>query len=125
MKIKIPNYYRVGGQFIRIEFPEKIVDSKLGTCCVSEGVIRIAQTFNGTVQSESSKLNTFFHELTHSILDTMGRYDLSSDEQFVNTFASFLTEAYVSSQKYDDEYQYKTESGDDSQCPVPAAGRQG
>ena len=44
-------------------------------------------------QSETSQLNTFFHELIHSILRTMGELELNDNEKFVNCFAGFLTEA--------------------------------
>ena len=99
--MKIPDYFRVGGQLMKVEFPQKIEDDKLGNCCVAEGIIKIAKTFSGKEQSESSQQNSFFHELTHCILDTMGRGDLSGDELFVNTFASFLNEAYFSSGYYE------------------------
>ena len=99
--MKIPDYFRVGGQLIKVEFPQKTEDDKLGCCCVAEGIIKIAKTFNGKEQSESSQQNTFFHEVVHCILDTMGRGDLSGDEPFVNTFASFLNEAYFSSGYYE------------------------
>ena len=44
-------------------------------------------------QSEGSKKNTFYHELTHSILKTMGEDELNNNEKFVCCFSSFLTEA--------------------------------
>ena len=99
--MKIPDYFRVGGQLLEVKFPQSIEGDKLGKCCLAEGIIKIAKTFNGIEQSESSQQNTFFHELVHSILDTMGRGDLSGDEPFVNTFASFLNEAYYSSGYYE------------------------
>ena len=96
--MKIPCRLRVGGQLLEVEFSQNIEGSKLGKCCLSAGMIKIAQTFNGIKQSESSKMNTFFHEVVHAICDTMGRADLSGDEVFVNTFASFMTEAYFSAE---------------------------
>ena len=59
-------------------------------------MIKIAETYNGVKQSPSSKENTYWHEVTHCILDTMGRGDLSKDEAFVCCFAGFLTECYHS-----------------------------
>lgn len=88
---KIPQKYKVGGQEMNVEFIENM--SNLGECSVCEGYVRIANNSNGQKQSESSKLNTFMHELTHSILDTMGNYELSKDEIFVSSFAALLTEA--------------------------------
>ena len=96
--MNIPCRLRIGGQLLEVELPENIEGDKLGKCCLSAGIIKIAQTFSGLKQSESSQMNTFFHEVVHAILDTMGRSDLSSDEVFVNTFASFMTEAYFSAE---------------------------
>lgn len=101
--MKLPDYFRVGGQLLKVEHPKELEGAELGTCCVAEGSIKIADTFRGKEQSESSKANTFFHELTHCILDTMGRDDLSADESFVNTFASFMNEAYFTMGYYETE----------------------
>ena len=95
MTIEIPEEYTVGGQLLKVDFVDSL-DGKLGTCCLGAGFVRIAHTFNGERQSETSKQNTFYHEMTHTILDTMGRNDLSGDEVFVNSFTSFLLEALKS-----------------------------
>lgn len=92
MTIEIPEEYTVGGQLLQVAKVDSL-NGKLGTCCLGAGFVRIANNFNGEKQSETSKQNTFYHELTHTILDTMGRGDLSGDEVFVNSFSSFLLEA--------------------------------
>lgn len=61
MKQKLPSKFTVGGQEIEVHIVDNIDGSKLGTCSVAEGAVRIAKTFNGREQSESSKLNTFYH----------------------------------------------------------------
>lgn len=90
---KIPSKIVVGGQDISVEEIEKFDDNVLGRCFLMAGWIRIANTVNGEKQSESSKENTYYHELTHVILDTMGEKELSENEKFVSCFGSFLTEA--------------------------------
>ena len=95
MCINVPDEVTVGGQLLEVKQVDSL-DGKLGTCCVGAGFIKIAHTFNGEIQSESSKQNTFYHELTHAILDAMGRDDLSGDEVFVSSFSSFLLEALKS-----------------------------
>ena len=92
MNIVIPEEYHVGGQTVKVKCVDTL-DGKLGNCCVAAGYVNIANKFNGEIQSETSKINTFFHELTHSILDTMGKSELSEDENFVCVFSSFLSEA--------------------------------
>lgn len=89
----IPDKIRIGGQDIRIVNEERLDDNKLGTICVAEGVLRIADNFNNLKQCESSKINTFVHEIVHGILDTMGESELSGNEKFVCTFSSLLIDS--------------------------------
>ena len=86
----IPDKIRIGGQDIRIVNEDRLDDNKLGTICVAEGVLRIADNFNNLKQCESSKINTFVHEIVHGILDTMGESELSGNEKFVCAFSSLL-----------------------------------
>ena len=86
----IPNKIRIGGQDISVVINERLDDNKLGTICVAEGVLRIADNFSNSKQCESSKINTFIHEVVHGVLDTMGESELSSNEKFVSTFSSLL-----------------------------------
>lgn len=92
IKTKLPKQYTVGGQIMTIREVERITDEKLGQCCVAEGIVEIANTFRGINQSDSSKLNTLYHEIVHTVLDTMGERELSENEKFVCTFSGSLTE---------------------------------
>lgn len=90
---KIPDAISVGGQKIDVCQVDRCDDNCLGLCHVSAGWIKIADLINiSDKQSEDSKTNTFYHELTHAILKTMGS-ELNEDEKFVCCFSSFLTEA--------------------------------
>ena len=86
----IPKKIRIGGQDISVVNKERLDNDILGEICLAEGVLQIADTFRNIKQSESSKINTFIHEIVHGILDTMGEYNLSKSERFVCTFASLL-----------------------------------
>lgn len=90
--MKIPSRFIVGGATVDVVVKDRIEDDKLGSCSLPEGRIELANTYYGRKQSEESMLNTFYHEMVHSILGTMGKDDLNDDESFVCTFASFLTE---------------------------------
>lgn len=96
---KIPINLNVGGQKISVNIKDRLESDKLGECCVAEARIDIAKTFNGREQAFTTQLNTFYHELVHCILDTMGENDLSGNEKFVSCFSSFLCEA-MTTQKY-------------------------
>lgn len=91
--MKIPNKFIVGGQDIEVIHQSTIDGDKMGEACLWNGKIKISEIYKGCKQTESSKFNTFHHELVHIILDTMGEYELSSNERFVTAFGSFLTEA--------------------------------
>ena len=88
----IPSKIRIGGQDINVLIKEHLADSKLGKICIASGELEIAENFYEYKQSESSKVNTFIHEVVHGVLDTMGENKLSSDEKFVTTFASLLVD---------------------------------
>ena len=89
----IPNKIRIGGQDISIVNKECLDDNKLGSICIAEGILNIADNFNNNRQQcKSSKINTFIHEIVHGILDIMGEYELSGNEKFVCTFSSLLVD---------------------------------
>lgn len=86
----IPNKIRIGGQDIIVVNKERLDDNDLGSICIAEGVLRIADNFNNVKQCESSKINTFIHEIVHGVLDTMGEFEISKNEKFVSAFAALL-----------------------------------
>lgn len=92
-KIKIPHKLKVGGQDLNVVFTNTINGDKMGECCLWSGKIQISEIYKGEPQTDSSQFNTFYHELTHAILDTMGEYELSANERFICSFSGFLSEA--------------------------------
>lgn len=101
--IPYPKQIKVGGQEIAINDVDRIGDGILGECAIHRGTIEIARFIERNDEpTESSKRNTFFHELTHAILGTM-KHELNNDEQFVSTFSSFLTEAMADAKFIDKE----------------------
>ena len=95
----IPLTFHVGGQLYEVRKVERCDNNSVGLSSYCGGFIEIADVFNkDDIQGEGNKTNTFFHELTHVILDNMGEKDLSGNEKFVSTFAGFLTEAMISAE---------------------------
>ena len=107
MNVKIPSLIHIGGQDINIEIVDNIEGDNLGQCSVSEGYIKIARSCLGRKQGDSSQLNTFWHEVVHTILDTMQENELSANEKFVGVFSSMLCEVLNSF-----EYGHDETSGD-------------
>ena len=98
-KYEIPNKIKVGGQEINIRIIDRCDDNCLGMSKVAEGRIEIATMYNkDSVVSESCQMNTFYHELVHAILYTMGETELNNNEKFVCTFSSLLNEALCSAE---------------------------
>ena len=92
--VKIPSSFKVGGQLMEVRRIERCDNNNVGTSFLAGGYIEIADKCNKCDSiPERMKVNTFYHELTHSILDTMGESELSGNEKFVSCFSSFLTEA--------------------------------
>lgn len=91
---KIPKAYNVGGTNIEVRQVERCDNNCVGMSFTCSGYIEIADKYNkDNKQSETSKTNTFYHEMVHTILDTMGENELNNNEKFVSCFSSFLTEA--------------------------------
>lgn len=91
MKFKIPSQIQLAGQTFNI-VPDPAV-KKLAGCCgqthFDEGVIII----DPNLKSDTLGI-TYFHEVVHAILMTMGQAELNKDEAFVDNFASLLWQAH-------------------------------
>lgn len=90
--MKIPSKIRIGGQDVDIIFVDQLSNDCLGRICLAAGTMEIANSFNDKKQSDSSKVQTFIHEVVHGVLDMMGENKLSYNEKFLNTFACLIVE---------------------------------
>ena len=101
---RFPSAYYVGGQRIEVSFVDHLPNDNLGTTSLCCGEIKIAnKVHEGRDQSPSSKFNTFWHEVVHTILDTMQENELSANEKFVGVFSSMLCEVLNSFEYGQDE----------------------
>lgn len=90
----IPTTFCCGGIPVEVRHEEKLDNSDAGHAHWCGGFIEIAKKMSYNIpQSEGSKINSFFHELVHTILNNMGEFELNANEKFVCSFAGFLTEA--------------------------------
>jgi hypothetical protein len=64
--------------------------TQLGESSIGETKIRISKTWSNTLVSEQSKEATIYHEVVHAILDTLGEFDLSQKEEFVQKFSVLM-----------------------------------
>ena len=93
MEMKIPKKFKVGSIDYEVWLVEHCGTNDDFGLWRPQGIIEIANQAEGYEVSESKKIQTFLHELTHAILFAMGKEELNDDESFVNTFSSFLSEA--------------------------------
>ena len=94
-----PKQIKVGGQTINVKDVQYSDNSEtnLGNTYMGQGLLTISKNYKSDgmslEQCHDSKVNTFYHELIHIILEVMGRFDFNNDEVFVSCFGSFLCEA--------------------------------
>ena len=95
----IPIKVKVGDKWYKIEKVEVIAGCK-GDVTYEDKTIRIASRSANYAYTADEQINTFWHELTHTILKDMGS-KLESDEVFVNGFSNRLHNA-VKSAKFEE-----------------------
>jgi hypothetical protein len=98
-KMPIPIKVKVGDKWYKIEQVEVIAGCK-GDVTYEDKTIRIASRSANYAYTNDEQINTFWHELTHTILKDMDS-KLEADEVFVTAFADRLHNA-VKSAKFDE-----------------------
>lgn len=83
---KIPKKFELGGQTFRVEITDDLIPE--------EGAYGMFRSHSNKIQlcegiNQDKLCQTFYHELTHAILHTMGS-EHWDDEQLVDLFGTFL-----------------------------------
>jgi hypothetical protein len=96
----IPKSFFLFGQEYTIEWVESLVQKAgaVGQSRARDHCIQLQPNREACPRPESDIEETYFHELTHTVLVAMGRDDLSEDEKFVDIFASLLHQSFVTSE---------------------------
>lgn len=98
----IPKKFTVLNHTFKVRMVDNIVTNgevRLGECCKDLCVVDIATHSHTDPIPDSVMEHTFFHEITHVILDIMGEERLSSDEKFVDVFSGLLHQV-IKTSKY-------------------------
>lgn len=92
--ILIPEKFRLNGKSIEVILDNGYCDNEkcLGEADFTQSIITICSHDRGKKLSKKDREQTFFHELVHMILDSMGKDRLKYDEDFVDLFATRLYE---------------------------------
>lgn len=97
----IPSFFRLNKKSIKVIVDDDYCrEEKLwGEADFTEGLITLCdKDWKNRKVKKSDKEKTFYHELVHQILHSMGKEDLKWDEDFVEAFAQRLYEFEKSKQ---------------------------
>ena len=93
--MKRPTRIRVGKKQYSVEVVEAMLRKReMGRVHYDRKTIEIGRMSNTTGKrySNTEVADTFWHEVTHAILEEMGEHGLNHDEKFVTEFANRLTQ---------------------------------
>jgi CII-binding regulator of phage lambda lysogenization HflD len=93
-KPDVATTFSLAGAVWTVEFVNHLDD--MGKCDSEKQTISIRSGMN-----KQSTEQTFYHELVHAIMFTMGK--LSHDEEFVDTFGAFLHQYHITKEYHEAE----------------------
>lgn len=97
-ELTLPRKIKIGSNWYSVDVAETMKERVfMGEVNYATRTITLARrAYHGTPLKLSALHETFWHELTHAILESMGRHDLDNDENFVETFSTRLAKAIES-----------------------------
>jgi hypothetical protein len=87
VRLKVPKTFQLGGVQWSVELVDKISGDDLGECDSTGYKIQLLRSLD-----HQAMVHTFYHELLHAILDTLGRSKLSKDEELVDAASNLLVQ---------------------------------
>ena len=97
-QLTLPKKIKVGDNWYSVDIAETMKERLyMGEVHYGKRTITLARkSYHGIPLKLSALHETFWHELTHAILESMGRTDLDNDETFVEDFSNRLAKAIQS-----------------------------
>ena len=92
---KIPKSFKLFGTTINVIIDNQRCNDKnlYGASHYGKSVIMLSTHHNAEELSEDRKLDVFYHEKVHIILDNMNENELTDNEKFVDIFAKLLRQS--------------------------------
>lgn len=90
MKAKVPKSFSLAGLEWTITHGEVPSEGNLGHCDFFEQEIIVKSKYNGKKINQQTQAHTFYHELVHALLMSMGQHELNQNEEFVDLLGNFL-----------------------------------
>lgn len=97
-ELTLPKKVKVGENWYSVDIADTMRDRMyMGEVHYAKRTITLARkSYHGVPLKLSALHETFWHELTHAILESMNRTELNNDEDFVEEFSSRLSKAIQS-----------------------------
>ena len=97
-ELTLPKKVKVGTNWYSVDIADTMRERLyMGEVHYAKRTITLARkSYHGIPLKLSALQETFWHELTHAILESMDRLDLNNDEHFVEEFSSKLSKAIQS-----------------------------
>ena len=97
-ELTLPKKIRIGDHWYSVDVAETMRERMfVGEVDYAKRTITVARkSYRGIPLKLSALHETFWHELTHAILESMDRHDLDNDESFVEEFSARLSKAIQS-----------------------------
>ena len=97
-ELTLPRKIKVGDNWYSVDVAETMKERLyMGEVHYANRTITLARkSYHGTPLKLSALHETFWHELTHAILESMGETKLNNDERFVEAFSNRLAKAIES-----------------------------
>jgi hypothetical protein len=99
----IPKSFKIFGHTVKVKRVKSLKDEDgkvtLGESDIYKNEIRLLDNDTKFELTQSQKEQTFYHELVHMILDSVGREDLSEDESLVDLISGALHQ-FIKTSKY-------------------------
>ena len=97
-ELTLPKKVKVGTNWYSVDIADTMRDRMyMGEVHYAKRTITLARkSYHGVPLKLSALQETFWHELTHAILESMDRTELNNDEHFVEEFSSRLAKAIQS-----------------------------
>jgi hypothetical protein len=97
-QLTLPKKVKVGENWYSVDVADTMRERMyMGEVHYAKRTITLARkSYHGVPLKLSALHETFWHELTHAILESMGRDALNNDEHFVEEFSARLAKAIAS-----------------------------
>ncbi len=103
--MKIPSKFKLFGTTINVVWNNERMNDKgcYGLSDYGKAEINLSNTQGVDKLANDRMMDTFYHERTHIILDSMNESELSDNEKFVDVFSKLLRQSIESA-----EFEEKT-----------------